>query len=56
MIKEGKHNRNYSAWFKKIPMPVLFVSAILIIVSVYVLSVSGEYIDRSLTRIKGLYS
>ncbi len=55
MIMKGKSIRNISAWFKQIPMPVLFAAAILILVSAYILSVSGQYIDRSLTRIKGLH-
>jgi len=53
---KGKSIANNSVWFKQIPMPVLFTAAILILVSAYVLSISGQYIDRSLTRIKGLYS
>ncbi len=52
MIMKGTHIRNDCAWFKQIPMPVLFVAAILILVSGYVLSVTSAYIVRSLARIK----
>lgn len=54
MTIKGKSIRNNSAWFKQIPMPVLFVAAIVIIVSAYVLSVTGEYMGRSLSKIRGL--
>jgi len=52
-MKRG-NMRNNSSWFKKIPMPVLFTAAVLIIISAYVLSVTGEYITRSLSGIKVL--
>ena len=46
--------RNNSAWFRKVPRPVLFAAAILILVSAYVLNAGENYMDRSLTKIKGL--
>ncbi len=55
MIIKEKGIRNNSAWFKQVPMPVLFVAAILILVSAYVLNAGENYMDRSLTRIKGLH-